>query len=165
MPTYTTTSRVDDLLPSSLPATIDSDDKAQWVADASAMVDGMVGPKYPIQSSGQKFADITDSPATPAWIELCARWLAAYFGYLKLKEINKASKSVGMGATYYKLATEHLKQIREGEIDLYDSAGADLASTETMWSTTQNRDPAFARGRYEDGVLQGDAGSLDDFGL
>ena len=164
MPTYTTSAKVDELLPSSLPAAIDADDKARWIADASSIVDGRVGRRFAVLSSGQKFADITDSPATPPQIELCARWLAAYFGFAALRELNKG-KGPSQGSSYYRLAMDTLKEIRAGNVDVFDSDGADAAGSSQLWSSTEDRDATFSRGAYEDGVLQGDAGTLDDFEL
>ncbi len=162
MPSYTTTTDVEALLPDTLPTSITAADKTKWVTDASKMVDGMVGTRFPMLSTNQKFADVTD---TPAWIELCARWLGAYFGFLKLREINKSAKNPGQGATYWKMAHDALESIRDGKIDIYDSAGADLASSSVAWSSTDGYDAVFSRGAYKDNVLQGDAGTLDDFGL
>ena len=165
MPTYTTTSNLEDILPASLPATITTALKNQWIADASAMVDGQVGPRFPMLSTNQKFADITDSPATPAWIELCSRWLAAYFAFLKLKEVNKTEKLPSQAKTYFDQANKFLEQIRAGKLDVLDSAGADLAASAQIWSSTESRDASFNRGEYVDGTLEGDAGTLDDFAL
>lgn len=165
MPTYTTTTQVEAILPT-LPASITSADKARWIADASGMVDEEVGRRYPVQSTGQKFADISDSPATPVGIELCARWYAAYFAFLQLREINKSDELNSRASTYFKLAQNRLKMIRQGEIPLHDSTGAELDSTEQVWSSTEERDATFDRGEYIDGDLQSDeAGSLDDFAL
>lgn len=164
MSTYTTTARVDELLPGTLPAAITSADKTRWVSDASAIVDGRVGARFPVLGTGQKFADITDSPATPPQIELCARWLGAYFGFVALREINKG-KAPSQGSGYYKLAVDTLKDIREGKVDVYDATGVDAAGTTVLWSSTEDRDATFSRGVYEGGVLQGDRGTLDDFEL
>ena len=160
MPAYASVTDVENLLPSSLPAAITTAHKNQWIADASAMVDGMVGHRFPMLSTSQKFAD---SPSAPAWIELATRWLAGYFGFLRLREINKSDKTPSQATNYYKLANDSLEKIRDGKIDIYDAAGADLASAETIWSSSEELDPVFSRGEYIDGTLQGDEGTLDDF--
>ena len=167
MPTYTTIANVEDLLPDSLPPSITTAMKNQWIADASSIVDGMAGPQFPMLSSNQKFPDITDSPATPAWIELCARWLGAHFGFLKLRELNKSGAKGGksQSQSYYDLAEKALKRIRASDVDVFDANGANLASAEQIYSTTTKRDPAFSRGEYQDGTLVGSSGTLDDFGL
>jgi len=163
MASYTSTTNVEALLPSSLPSAIEAADKARWISDASAMVDGLVGPRFPMLSTHQKFAD---SPSAPALIELCARWLAAYFGFLQLREINKTDKVPSQATQYRKLAEDYLAQIAAGKASIYSSAGADLGSEELVDSTTVDRDPVFERGEYEDGELVSDeAGSLDDFEL
>ena len=126
------------------------------------MVDGMVGPKYPMLGTLQKFAD---SPSAPAWIELCARWLAAYFGFVQLREINKTDKLPTQASMYFKMAQAALKDIRKGDIDVFDAAGAEMASSAEAYSTTENRDATFTTGEYVDGDLQGDEGTLDWFSL
>ena len=163
MAAYTTTTLLGYLMPSPLPSDVTAGMQAQWIADASAYVDGMVGKRYPMLGDGQKFADITDSPATPALIELCARWVAAHYGWLKLGEINRTEAT--NATKYLEMADDKLKAIREGEADIYSAAGADLATAETAYSTTEDRDPTFTRGARVDGELQGDAGTLDDFSL
>lgn len=163
MPTYTTTTNLEIHLPAGLPASITTAMKTQWIADASALVDALVGPRYPMLSTGQKFPNISASPATPPLIELCARWLAAHYGFLKLGEINRSEPT--MATKYLEMARAQLQEIREGEANIYDSTGADLASAETAWSSTKDRDAVFTVGEYVDGDLQGDEGTLDDFGL
>jgi hypothetical protein len=164
MPTYTTTTDVEALLPASLPAAITTAHKNQWVADASKLVDSLVGPRFSLLSSpaGQKFAD---SPNAPGLIELCARWLGAYFGFLKLREINKADNVPTQGQTYYELAQVNLQMIRDGVADLYSATGAALAAAPGLVSTPEDIDPTFSRGEYTDGVLVSDAGTLDDFSI
>lgn len=159
---YTTTTLVEALLPDSLPASITAGDKARWISDASAMVDSLVGPRFPMLSTNQKFAD---TPSAPALIELCARWLAGYFGYAQLREINR-TMAPSMGQAFRDLAEDYLKQIREGTANVYSAAGADMGSTEQIYSTTETRDPVFTRGEYVDGTLvSDDEGTLDDFEL
>ena len=160
MPSYTTTTAIENILPSSLPAAITAADKTAWVEDASAIVDSSVGPKFPMLSTNQKFADSTSSPAL---IELCTRWLGAYFGFLRLREISTSDSEPKQAGKYYKLAMDTLKAIREGKLDIYDAAGADLASAEQAYITNEGRDPTFNTGVYIDGVIDGDSGSLDDF--
>lgn len=163
MPTYTTRTALQTLLPSSLPAALTTTLQDQYIADGSAYVDGMVGKRFPILSSNQKFADITDSPATPALIELCARWVAAHFAWLKLGEINRSEPT--NASRYLEMADAKLKEIRDGEVEILTSAGANAASRVTSYSTTSTRDATFTRGKYVDGVLEGDAGTLDDLTL
>lgn len=162
MPAYTTSTLVEAMLPSSLPASITAAHKARWISDASAMVDGLVGPRYPMGGTGKKFAD---APDTPAWIELCARWLAGYFGFVQLREINKSDKLPSQGQKYFDQATKYLEQIRDGKLDIYDASGAVLASQSDAWSSTETRDKTFSRGERVAGVLQGDPGTLDEFSL
>lgn len=123
MPAYTAKSKVEDLLPSSLPSAITDSDFTEWIADASAEVDGEVGRDFPLLESGQKFEDYPD---TPLQIELCARWLAASFGYARIKEINRASSDLDSEAKYRRMAEGKLKRIREGEIDVFGGAGEEL---------------------------------------
>lgn len=160
MPTYTSRTALQTLLPASLPAALTTTLQDQYIADGSAYVDAMVGKRFPILSTGQKFADATASPATPALIELCARWVAGHFAWLKLGEINRSEAS--NATKYLEMADAKLQQIREGQVEIFDSAGANKASRATAYSTTQTRDLVFTRGKYVDGDLEGDAGNMDD---
>lgn len=163
MSTYTTRTNLQTLLPSSLPATLTTTLQDQYIADASSMVDALVGKRYPMLSTGQKFANVTASPATPTLIELCARWIAAHFSWLKLGEINRSEAT--NATKYLEMAQEQLKEIREGRADIYDSTGANLATETTAWSSTETRDATFTRGKMVNGSLEGDAGTLDDLSL
>jgi len=157
---YTNRTNLQTLLPSVLPADLTTALQDQYISDASAMVDSLVGKRFPMSSNGQKFNDITASPATPAVIELCARWIAAHFAWLKLGEINRSEAT--NAATYLAMAKAQLQEIREGAVDVYSSTGANLGTYTTAWSNTEDRDPTFRRGVYEDGELVGEAGTLDD---
>ncbi len=163
MPTYTTRTALQTLLPASLPAALTTTLQDQYIADGSAYVDGSVGKRFPILSTYQKFADITASPATPMLIELCARWVAAHFAWLKLGEINRSEAS--NASKYLDMAEAKLKQIRDGDVEIFTSTGVNAASRPTAYSTTQTRDATFTRGKYVDGDLEGDAGTLDDLTL
>lgn len=164
MPTYTTATAVEYGLPS-LPASITTAHKTQWITDASALVDAHVGSRFPVLSSSQKFADITDSPATPPVIEVIARWLAMYFGFVRLKEVNRAGEGTDQAKAYWDKAMAELEKIAGGMVDVLGSDGSSLAVGSLAASTTTDIDPEFSRGRRSDGVLQGDPGTLDDFGL
>lgn len=163
MPTYTSRTNLQTLLPATLPSALTTTLQDQYIADGSAYVDGMVGKRFPILSTGQKFANLTASPATPALIELCARWVAGHFAWLKLGEINRSEASNAI--KYLDMADAKLKQIRDGEVEIFDSTGANAASRATAYSTTETRDATFTRGKYVDGDLEGDAGTLDDLTL
>lgn len=162
MAAYTLVADVLTMLPATLPSGVTLAHQTRWITDASAIVDSLVGQRFPMLSTHQKFAD---APSAPPMIEVCARWMAAYFGFIELREINQSGTLPGQATSYHKMALDALEGIRKGEIDIYSSAGVDLGSTETMWSTTLDRDATFSRGVYVDGVREGDAGSLDDFGF
>ena len=140
MPAYTTKAVLEGLLPSNLPAEITDAVFAEWIADASAEVDAEVGPDFPVQDSGQKF---TDAPGAPSEIERCARWLAGHYGYMRLKELNR-SRDVPTNAERYRgWAEAKLRKIRNGEIDLRDSAGEELDTDAPAGMTVEARDQIF----------------------
>jgi len=168
MASYTSDAKLLVELPSSLPSTLSSAVRAQYISDASAEVDSRVGPRYGLDyaTNTQRFPDITDDPATPEVIEQIARWLAAARCYRKLGDINR-DVATGMSTPerYEKQAWELLKEIKTGGIQIVDSDGTDLAGTEPLLdSTTLDKDLEFTKGEYEDGSLVSDeAGTLDGF--
>ena len=114
MPTYTDSTRVYSELPANLPTSV-TDQTATDIASASELVEAGVGPAFPAnyKNNTQKFPDITDSPATPAIIELAARYYAASLQYKRLGE------SVGEGEIpkskeYWDMAEAIVVDIREG---------------------------------------------------
>lgn len=163
MPTYTTLTSVKDELPSSLPASLTDALLTTYITAGSAQVDARVGRAYPFayNSASQKFPEITDSVPTPSIIEECARQLAAFRAYVKLKEINKADQVASQGLLLRGMALETLQGIRRGDIDVILS-GASLATATDLWSSTEDRDITFTRAVYEDGTSD-ESGTLDDF--
>lgn len=125
MPAYTTKAKVEELLPSALPAAITDADFTQWIDDASSEVDDEVGTAFPLLDSGQKFVD---APNTPRAIEQCARWLAGANAFTKLKVVNRTQGGLTQGDRYRQMAEAKLGRIRRGEIDVYGTDGEDLAT-------------------------------------
>lgn len=167
MAAYTSDANLLIELPNSLPSELSSAVRAQYISDASAEVDAWVGIRFGLSyvSGTQKFPDITASPATPAIIEKQARRLAAALGYRKLGETSRTPTQGTIAEKYEELAWKFLQMIRDGKLDIYDSAGTDLASANPLLSsTTEDLDQDFSRGDYTDGILvSDDAGTLDMF--
>ena len=149
MATYTTSAKVQNELPDSLPTNFVTNNMTEMIADASGLVDAMVGTAYGYNynSSAQKFPDITDSPATPAVIELCARWLAAAEGYVRLKELNKFSGK-DMETKFRGQAMDLLAMIRDGDI-VVGVSGANIqtslvgSKTDVHLYDSDSTDPIF----------------------
>lgn len=138
---YTTQAKVEELLPGSISSTL----KAAilgWIADASREVDGEVGPDYPMGDTGQKFAD---QPDTPFEVELCARWLAGHYAYIKIKEVSRAAEPFTQGELYRKWAMEKLGKIRKGEIQVFGDEGADLAEDAPAGVSVSARSQVFSQ--------------------
>jgi hypothetical protein len=151
MPTYTTSANVQLELPSTLPTDFVTNNMTTMIADASAIVDAMVGPDYAFSynSSTEKFPAIGDTPATPSIIEKCARLVAAAEGYVRLKEINKLSGK-DMETKLRRQAEKKLLAIRDGEYGV-SVAGTDLRTSKIDHVTDQHiydsssSDPIFDR--------------------
>lgn len=93
------------------------------IISASNEVDDLVGPGFArsYNSNTQKFPQITDSPATPATVELCALWLTLSRCYEELSdEVNFGNEENSRPAKiYYRdLADKRLTMIRNREITL-----------------------------------------------
>lgn len=129
MPTYTTSAKVQLELPSDLPTNFISTYMTTMIADASDIVETMVGDDYAFsyESSAQKFPDITSDPATPAIIEKCARLIAAAEGYVRLKELNKLSGK-DMETKLRRQAEKKLLAICDGDY-VISISGANIRST------------------------------------
>jgi len=132
MPTYTNSANVYSELPPNLPTTV-TDYTANDIATASGLVESGVGPGFSTnyKSNTQKFPDITDSPATPAIIEIAARFYAASLQYKRLGE------SVGEGEIpksqeYWEKAEAIVKDIREG-VRTVEIDGTNLERTSVEW--------------------------------
>lgn len=129
MPTYTTSAKVLVQLPDSPPSSV-TDNLAEDIADASGIVEAMVGPSFSLsyESSSQKFPDITSDPATPAIVALAATYLAAS------RQFQRLGESVGEGdipqsEQLHARAMAILEMIRDGKIDVTLSDGTRLLST------------------------------------
>ena len=136
MPTYCTVARVLNDLPASLPSSLTATSHAlivTYIGDASGEIDERVGKKWERQykTSTQKFPDITDTPATPKLVELCAIYLTLFWCYTKLGEENRGEDDNGrepMKVYYRKLAERLLKQIADD-----DNVDLDIATENPFW--------------------------------
>jgi len=161
MATYCSDAEVTRWLPENLPAAVDSSgERAQYITAASALVDGLVGPRFALNSSYQKFPDTTASPATPTIIAWCASKLAAWDIYKAMQASNLAVRD---GQSLFDDAERMLKRIASGEVQITDSAGTIYGTTNVSASTTKEYDPSFTIGGYDaDGnLVSDDAGTLD----
>jgi hypothetical protein len=127
MPAYCTVTRVLNDLPASLPSSLTATSYAlitTYIGDASGEIDDRVGKKWARQykTSTQKFPDITDSPATPKLVELCAIYLTLSWCYTKLGEENRGEDDNGrepMKVYYRRLAEKLMEQIAHADtVDL-----------------------------------------------
>lgn len=151
MATYTTSAKVAIHLPDDVPAAVSArvDDD---ITDASAIVDGAAGSRFPLSYGGsvQRFPDITDSPATPALIELCARWYAASFQWARMGQ-SAVDGEQTEAEKFEKKAEALLERIRNGEVavtidgadpgssaleavqdEIYDATGEPVFNTDDM---------------------------------
>ena len=164
MSQYTSDANLLRELPDGLPSTLDTEaERLPFIQQASALADALVGPAYAVDGSGQRFPDITDSPATPPVVEMATRKLAAslIFGALQVANVGTApSPADRLGAE----AVEWFRQIREGELAMTGADGTEYSSTAQVSSTTDGVEPTFRRGSYDaDGALLDEhAGSLDE---
>ncbi len=95
----------------------------EWIAAASNDVDDGVGEKYPMLSTGRRFAAW---PATPYTIQQCAAWLAASYGLIALGRVSR-SKGVPSDSELYRTwAEDRLTRIREGDVIVHSQAGVGL---------------------------------------
>ena len=129
MPAYTNSTNVNKHLPSGLPAAV-TGQVATDIADASAMVDALVGSRYPMSygSSDQRFPEIDGTPATPEIIEQAARFLAVSYQFARTKEHRRDDKSTAE-ERYAERAEKLLKAIREGGLAV-TIAGASLRTAD-----------------------------------
>lgn len=133
MPTYTNSVNVLALLPTSPPTEV-TDYTAADIASASQLIESGVGPNFAFnyESNAQKFPDITSTPATPAIIELVARYMAASLQFIRLKE-SVGEDEQTFAERYRQLAEEKLQQIRNGEVTV-DLEGTNLMTTALIHS-------------------------------
>jgi len=160
---YTSDSNLLRELPTDLPESLDTEaERLPYIEQASAMADALVGPRYLIGAGGQAFPDITNSPATPAVVEIAARKLAASMIYGALGVVGRGIGPDG-GQALYEEAMEWFRRIREGELPVIGSDGTDYAVGTPIASTTSGVEPTFRRGGYDaDGELMDETpGSLD----
>jgi hypothetical protein len=118
MPTYTTSAKVLTLLPDSPPSGVTTN-TTQDIADASAVIESLVGDQYALSynTSSQKFPDVGDTPATPAIIELAARYYAAHLQLLRLKMLQTVDEGEedSLGNAYRRKAEELAEGVRSGQ--------------------------------------------------
>ncbi len=117
MPIYTTSDNINIHLPTNVQAAIVAQE-AQDISDASDIVDSYVGSRYSLayKSNAQKFPDITDSPATPAIIEKCARYLAVATQISRIAELAKQANS--RSKSFSEKAYKWLEDISDGKTDV-----------------------------------------------
>ena len=162
---YTTDALVLEHLPSDLPAEYDTaGERATFLARASGYVESAVGPRYPIRTvdgARQKFNDADDTVQTPAIIQDVTAGVAAVY-------VMRAMRwAVNLGgpdpAEMWKEAKADLRDIREGMVQVLDSAGTDYARSDIA-SNVDDSEATFTLGRYDaDGDQAGDeVGTLDD---
>ena len=153
-------------LPDNLPDAVDSSaERLVYIQLAGSLADSLVGPRYPVGENGQKFPDITDSPATPPLIELAARKLAAGMIYRVIGVVARDGGELAGAQSLHGEACDLFRRIREGELTVIDEDGTDYATATPISSTSNGVATTFSRGRYDaDGeLLDETAGSLDDF--
>ena len=126
--TYTNSANVAIELPSDVPAAITAV-IATDIAAASELVEAEVGPCFALayNSGADKFPGIADSPATPAIVEMAARYYAASLQWGRIGETVDEGE-ISQGVRYFKMAQERLKGIRNGKYQVLVS-GADLRSS------------------------------------
>lgn len=166
MATYTSDDNLLIELPDNLPDSVDSAaERLVYIQLAGSLADSLVGPRYPVGPSGQKFPDITDSPPTPPLIELATRKLAAGMIYRVIGVVGRDGGELGGAQPLHEEAADLFRRIREGELAVIDEDGTDYATVTPISGTSDGVATTFSRGRYDvDGeLLDETAGSLDDF--
>lgn len=125
MANYVLLATVTAKLPTGYNATIsDNRISTTLIVEASNECDDLVGAGFSrsYNSNAQKFPEITDTPATPVTIQLCALWLTLSRVYEELSDIaNNASdeENETPNKVYYRrLAEQKLEAVRSGVIDL-----------------------------------------------
>lgn len=149
MPTYTESAKVQNELPDSLPTGFVTANMTDLISIGSELVESLVGPHYAFQynSNTQKFPNVTDTPATPTIIEICARWLAAAEGYVRLKEVNKLSGK-DLESKFRSNAMDMLEKIANGDV-VISVSGSNIQGTRVSNTTDPNMydsddtDPVF----------------------
>ena len=116
------------LLPADLPATVTDASFLEWIASASNDVDDAVGEKYPMRSTGRRFASW---PETPYTIQQCAAWLAAAYGLTALGRVSRSKDAPSDSELYREWAGEKLALIRSGDTPVYDQGGHRLDTGQT----------------------------------
>lgn len=147
MPTYTLEANVNRHLPGTLPSEV-TDEVATDIAAASEVVEANCGSRYGLnyKTGTQKFPDIGDSPATPAIIELCARWLAASYQLDRFSDQVKEGK-ITRSEKLEKKAMNQLNKIKEGEVQVFVSGSeigsSNLAGVEDEIYENNDDEPVF----------------------
>ena len=166
MPTYFTDAFMTEMIPTSLPASINTDEeRATYIARGSAWADSAVGKQFSIGAGGvdgQKFPDITDDPATPEIIQE----LGATYGVAVLlrKAYADASIVTSLWQEWFDSADELATQIQDGTKDVTDSGGTEYGTrTRILTQIKSGAVPVFTTGQYDaNGQLVSDnRGSLD----
>ena len=130
IPFYCSYQDVKDILPNSLPATIDDALILKAILQGSAEVDAKVGGRFPLDyHDGQKFPNYNDSPPTPSIVSEAAANFAAYRVYRRLKELNRIRPTDG--PSYSDIirgdATRIVNDIASGKSSVYVS-GAEVGA-------------------------------------
>ncbi len=159
MATYCTDAQVTRWLPQNPPSTVDtSAERLDYITAASDLVDAAVGPRFVLNASFQKF---DDSPTTPAVIQLVASQLAAWLVLKAIGAFNLVGRDPNpLRDDAYRL----LAEIRNGVMQVQDSAGVEFGTMNVSKSTTEDYTPVFTIGGYDAGgnLVSADAGSLDE---
>jgi len=160
---YTTRAKVSDELPTSLPTGIDNDYIDARILEATAEVDGAVGPLFSAgyNSNTQKF----DPDNVPAIIDRITRELTVALILRRIKQINRDGDEPSGATSMENRAYRMLKRIREGDLEVIDPDGAQLGSSSDVYHTHANAEPAMRRARYDDEgeLIDDENGSVDTF--
>lgn len=163
MPTYTSDANLLRELPETLPEALDTEaERLPYITEASALADALVGPRFPLNASGQRFANITDTPPTPPLIEMATRFLAASLIFAALHTIG-GGEGPPAAESLRDEALTWFARIRDGEISLTGADGDTAPTSPRITSTTRRAEPTFRVARYdsEGSLLDAVPGSLD----
>ncbi len=163
--TYTTDAQVTAHLPSTLPEEWDAvGERATYIADASELVEGMVGGGFAVgtyDGATQKFPDVGDDPPTPMIIQIATGYVAAG---LILDDMKAQLGGKKTGKEQHDIAEGYLRNIRSGEIEVRDEDGT-AYHRDGIATNVESTTPVFGVGRYDaDGnLVSSEEGSTDDF--
>ncbi len=163
MPAYTSDENLLRELPTSLPTALDTAaERLPYITEASALADALVGPRFPVDESGQRFPNITDTPPTPPLIEMATRLLAASLIYAALHTIGGGDGPPAAESLRDEALT-WFARIRDGELSVTDANGDTTPTSARIISTTEGAEPTFRAARYdsEGTLLDATPGSLD----